>query len=57
MNDHQNATEQAAANRNLSKLEGDCTGMSHDLCANLDELGLKAGQRPIRYLFEQFSAL
>ena len=57
MNDYQNAAKQVAVKRALSKLEGVFTGGTHDLCANLDELVLKVGQRPVPLPFGQFSAL
>ena len=56
MNGHQNATEQVAANRDLSKLECDCTGVTHDPRTDLDQLELQACQRPVRHGFGQFDA-
>jgi len=39
-----NEVEQIAADSHLSQLEGDCTGVTHNPCTNLDQARLQAGQ-------------
>jgi hypothetical protein len=57
MDRRQDAVEQRAADRDFGELESDGPGMSNNSGTNLDQPGLKAGQRPIGHLFGQISAL
>ena len=42
--------------RDFGQLEGDGAGVAHDASADLDQLELKAGQRPVGHGFGQFDA-
>ena len=56
--DHCKYTDkQITADCNLCELKGDGTGVSHNPCANFDQPGLQAGQRPIGYLLGKVRAL
>ena len=49
--------KQSSIDCNFCELEGDCTGLSHNPCANFDQPGLQAGQQPIGYLLGKVCAL
>jgi len=51
----QDTREQITTDGHLGQLEGNGAGMSDDPCADFDEPGLQAGQRPIGYLLGQIS--
>jgi hypothetical protein len=57
MDGREDAAEQRAADGHLSKLESDRPSVANDPCANFDEPGLQAGQRPVGYLLRQISTL
>jgi len=45
-----------AGDRHLGQLEGDGAGMAHDAGADIDQLELQTGQRPIGHRLGQFDA-
>ena len=45
-----------AGDGHLGQLEGDGAGVTHDAGANLDQLQLEAGQRPVGHFLGQIDA-
>lgn len=52
----ENGAHHRAGDRDLGKLEGDGAGVAHDAGADLDQLELEAGQRPVGHGLLQFDA-
>jgi len=57
LDSRKDVVEQIATDCNVCELEGDCTGVTHNPCANFDQPSLQAGQRPIGYLLGKVCAL
>ncbi len=47
VNQAQDLSEQISGDVDFRELRGDIAAMSHDLCADLDQLGAQSGQRPV----------
>ena len=54
MDRSENGAHHRAGDRDLGKLEGDGAGVAHDAGADLDQLELEAGQRPVGHFLGQF---
>ena len=52
----EDVTHHRAGDGNLSQLKGDGTSVAHDPSADLDQLQLQAGQRPVGHRLGQIDA-
>ena len=57
LDSRKDVVEQIATDCNFCELEGDCTSVTHNPCANSDQPSLQAVQQPIGYLLRKVCAL